>query len=364
MRHSDPTAAPPDADAPGGRRARGAFWRFVRRAMLVALAVDLGFVLLFAAIGATAPAVLHLPGLALYLGGYLLLRARRNLAAIVLVGLATLGHAVVGTLSLGWSGGFFHYLVLFVPAIVAMLPSRPATAALGAVIACLVGLERASAVLGPLAPVGDGVLAVVHAVNAGNAYTMMAGLVLMYIGRVRQAERQLEMLAHRDALTGLSNRRHFVVEAERVLQAGRARGVRFSVLLADVDLFKRINDEHGHAAGDRVLVDVSDRLREQVGADAPVARWGGEEFVALLRDTSTERALQVGEAIRRSLATRPLAADGGSPRVTLSIGVAEVQGDETLAAAIDRADRAMYLSKHGGRDAVSASRPAATALAA
>ena len=125
------------------------------------------------------------------------------------------------------------------------------------------------------------------------------------------------------------------------------------ILLADIDLFKRINDTWGHAAGDQILADVAARLTEVAGGAALVARWGGEEFLVLLPDADEDEGGRVGERLRAALAARPLRPAPGADPVTVSVGVAGIGAHETLSAAIDRADRAMYRSKSGGRDAVS-----------
>ena len=134
----------------------------------------------------------------------------------------------------------------------------------------------------------------------------------------RTAERMRE-LAHTDALTGLGNRRQADLWLVREVQRA-ARYVRpFTVLMLDIDHFKRLNDDHGHAAGDRVLVDLASELVGMVRASDAVVRWGGEEFLVLAPETALEDAVQVAELIRRQIAKLPL---GESHRVTVSIGVA------------------------------------------
>ncbi|RPH46708.1 MAG: GGDEF domain-containing protein [Burkholderiales bacterium] len=351
------TASTVPSDArPGAsqRLAGGAFWSFMRRTVVAAAAVDVAFFVLFWLLDSPLLQWMNVVSVGLYGAAYALLARRRNRLAVALVRLEVLGHATVGTLALGWSSGFHYYLLLFVPAISASIARpRDAVVPMGLTFLAYVGLERMAAMTGPWAPVGDAGLAVVHSVNAAIVFGLLAGLTLFYVGKVREAERRLEFLATRDPLTRLSNRRHFGAEADHVLSRGIPEGRRFALLLADIDRFKQINDTWGHAAGDQVLADVAAHLVDVAGSEALVARWGGEEFLVLLPDADEAAGARVGERLRAALASGPLRPAPAAPPVTVSVGIAGIGRDETLAAAIDRADRAMYRSKTGGRDAVS-----------
>jgi hypothetical protein len=175
-------------------------------------------------------------------------------------------HATVGTLALGWSSGFHYYLLLFVPAISASVARpRQALVPMGLTFAVYLGLERMAAMTGALSPVSDTGLVIVHTVNAAIVFGLLAGLTFFYVGKVREGERRLEFFATRDPLTRLSNRRHFGAEAEHVLARGLPQGRRYALLLADIDLFKRINDRFGHAAGDQVLAEVLSLSPTRIG---------------------------------------------------------------------------------------------------
>jgi diguanylate cyclase (GGDEF)-like protein len=354
-----PLDPPPGASH---RLAGGAFWSFIRRTVVAAAGVDAVFFVMFWLLDAPMLQWTNVVSIALYGTAYLLLGRRRNRLAINLIRLEVLVHATVGTLALGWSSGFHYYLLLFVPAISASVARpRQAVVPMGLTFATYFGLERLAAMMGTLSPVSDAGLVVVHTINAAIVFGLLAGLTLFYVGKVREAERRLEFLATRDPLTRLSNRRHFGAEAEHALARDLPRGRRFALLLADIDLFKRINDTCGHAAGDQVLAVIAARLTEVSGPEALVARWGGEEFLVLLPDADAAGGVAAGERLRASLAARPVRANPDAAPVTVSVGVAAIGRDETLPAAIDRADRAMYRSKSGGRDAVSASAQPQTA---
>jgi diguanylate cyclase (GGDEF)-like protein/PAS domain S-box-containing protein len=178
---------------------------------------------------------------------------------------------------------------------------------------------------------------------------------------VRQHQtRQLEHIALTDSLTGLASRRHFLAEAEREVRRAR-RGHALSALVLDVDHFKSINDAHGHAAGDRVLVELGRTVRG-VLRDADLAgRLGGEEFGALLPDADEDLARAVAERLRVALAAAAVPLDGARElRFTVSIGAATLgPGDADSAALLARADAAMYEAKRAGRNRVRAAPRAA-----
>jgi diguanylate cyclase (GGDEF)-like protein len=159
--------------------------------------------------------------------------------------------------------------------------------------------------------------------------------------------------ALRDALTGAYNRRVF----DDRLQGELAFSVRhkqpLSLLLLDVDHFKRFNDTHGHQAGDMVLQVVSRRIDETLRTEDVFARYGGEEFGVLVRDTTPVGALVVGERLRALVADSPIEFEGRELSVTVSIGVACNGADSVTAEQLIReADEALYQAKERGRDRV------------
>lgn len=166
---------------------------------------------------------------------------------------------------------------------------------------------------------------------------------------------KVEEEASTDALTGISNRKVF----DRILQESAADAQThtgfLSLLMVDIDFFKKFNDTHGHLLGDQVLKLVAKTLVETVRDDDTAARYGGEEFAVVMPGAPLREALQVAENIRRTVAgkrivNRRTGQDMG--RVTLSIGVAEMSLGEALTGFIQRADEALYAAKRGGRNRV------------
>jgi diguanylate cyclase (GGDEF)-like protein/putative nucleotidyltransferase with HDIG domain len=168
----------------------------------------------------------------------------------------------------------------------------------------------------------------------------------------QQARADAERRSRVDALTGLFNRRHTMETIEHELARG-SQGPGVGVLMFDVDHFKRINDRHGHAGGDTVLVEVAERLRSEVREWDVVARIGGEEFCVVAPSLDSELAVAaLGERLRLAVAERPVVLPTGvAVPVTISVGAALVaHGDGSAEHALDFADRALYAAKRHGRN--------------
>jgi diguanylate cyclase (GGDEF)-like protein len=173
--------------------------------------------------------------------------------------------------------------------------------------------------------------------------------------QLRRANEELSNLAATDALTGLANRRSFEEAMKRDLSRAQRTAQPLCVLIVDVDHFKSVNDTYGHQVGDFVLTRVADVLRGALRSGDLPARWGGEEFVALLPGSPLEGGRIAAERIRTMLEQTLMAIGGKSFRVTASLGVAEFTGAATPdagAALVARADAALYEAKRTGRNKV------------
>lgn len=183
----------------------------------------------------------------------------------------------------------------------------------------------------------------------------VVGSVAFILMHRERAEAELFRLASFDPLTGLFNRRAFIELAERELARARRARSPYAVLMVDLDHFKRVNDEYGHQAGDRVLAGFGDIAKRSLRTEDLVGRYGGEEFCALLPGAAMPMAVEIAERLRQAVSERPLA---GLPRaVTVSIGATACNADTggSLDAAIARADEALYRAKREGRNRVCAS---------
>ncbi|MBN2887552.1 MAG: GGDEF domain-containing protein, partial [Chromatiaceae bacterium] len=161
---------------------------------------------------------------------------------------------------------------------------------------------------------------------------------------------QLEALSTTDWLTKISNR--IKLESDFSAQLDRARhfGTSFAVLLCDVDYFKRINDTFGHQAGDQVLVELAGLLKSTMRQSDQVGRWGGEEFMLILPETSLDAALTLAERLRLLVSQHSF--PGGAASVTISVGVSAYRADDTQESLTERADQALYRAKSEGRNRV------------
>ncbi len=174
---------------------------------------------------------------------------------------------------------------------------------------------------------------------------------------LQQLNAALALLAANDSLTGLSNRRTLMELGVNECRRAQRFGHPLSVLVVDIDLFKAVNDDWGHLAGDRVICAVAQacRARTRQGVDT-VARYGGEEFVLVLPETDTAEALRLAESLRDAVAALQVVVNdtGGTARVTVSIGVATLrQGDDrSFEDLVNQADKALYQAKETGRNNV------------
>ncbi len=169
--------------------------------------------------------------------------------------------------------------------------------------------------------------------------------------RLEQARRE----ALTDSLTGLSNRKAMDARLSELMLESEASGTVFSVLMLDVDFFKKVNDEHGHTVGDAVLRIVAKTISQCTRGGDFSARYGGEEFAVLLPSTTLKAAAVVAEHIRSKLERirfKVTTSNEILPPITISIGAAQVRGDDTEESLVRRADHALYKAKHAGRNNV------------
>lgn len=208
--------------------------------------------------------------------------------------------------------------------------------------------------------------------SATRALELMVEVTRTMIGKTQDAERRLaemggkmealqgnlaeaQAVAETDPLTGLANRRAFQARLDKAMAQARADDTPLSVAFCDIDFFKKINDNHGHDTGDRILKMVAEALAEGVGEDAFVGRFGGEEFLVLFDGIMARRAAMRVDEIRDELSGRHLVSKTtGEPlgTVTFSAGVAQLLPGEGDGDMLKRADEALYGAKNGGRNRV------------
>ncbi len=189
----------------------------------------------------------------------------------------------------------------------------------------------------------------------GIGFLVTCVIIGIFILVVNSFQGRLERLATVDELTQVANRRHFMT----LLRSESARTARYdrplSLLMIDADHFKAVNDTHGHAVGDRVLMMLARTVQEALRESDVLGRIGGEEFAVILPETGLDEAVRVAERIRKEVASRGVETEAGLISLTISLGAAQTHaGDANVEDLIHRADLAMYRAKEQGRNRVCA----------
>lgn len=206
-------------------------------------------------------------------------------------------------------------------------------------------------------PMPAGLNTLFFLMNTGCGFSLIA-LTLNYFvkdresayARLQQSELHIRELMLTDPLTGIANRRHLDERLSMELARLQRYGQPLAVIMTDIDFFKQVNDNFGHAVGDQVLKAFATQLKENIRNIDFLARYGGEEFVLVLPNADLAEAVAMAERMRA--ATKSIRIDDYPLRVTASFGVISAQANESMTEVLARADKAMYRSKSSGRDRV------------
>lgn len=182
---------------------------------------------------------------------------------------------------------------------------------------------------------------------------VIAGLALVTAWfTVRGYQVRLEEMATRDDVSGAASRQIFSTLFDQVVSWSHRSGNPVSLIALDIDEFKRVNDDCGHAAGDTVVRTLADTINEQVRDVDTLCRWGGDEFLILLGDCGLDDAQAIAAKIQAAIGARTVRHGGHEIAVTVSIGVVQQHRNEALATLVERADAALYRSKNAGRNQI------------
>lgn len=260
----------------------------------------------------------------------------------------------VGVLLWGTASGFQHYLVI-VPPVLVLQPGWSAAKRLTATLLSVLAYVLLD-VAGPLASMSASVAPFIYRANAVAGLLLLAAMAWVYAGQLRAVQARLRRSVASDPLTGLLNRRSWIENAEALLSRLRQQPRRgaVGVLIVGVDHLKATNDQHGHATGDQVLGTVAAALQRGLRERDLLARWGGDQFIALLASGDGHALRMVGERLRALVqaATVRVPESGEVLSLSASMGIAELDLNEPLDAAIIKADEAMAEAKRCGRNRV------------
>jgi diguanylate cyclase (GGDEF)-like protein len=326
----------------------------MRHLAMIAGIIHLLFVGLFYLLGSPHMAWLNFGSALLFGLSLYFLRERRNLLGSVLIVTEVVLHAGVAVRAIGWDSGFHYYLLVMAPVIFISRARQTTTRVLLLIglMATYVALDAYTRRTTPLDVLPPLTLEAMRHLNLCTTLLLLAYLSGKYYRLVVQTERQLVTLASTDPLTHLHNRRNMAELAQYEIVQRKRHGEPLSLVLADVDHFKQINDTHGHEMGDRVLTAISEVLRDGIREQDSVARWGGEEFLILMPQASLESARMVAERLREQVSRLTVSHAGQTVQVTMTFGVACHRLDDRLEQLIHRADMALYQGKERGRDQV------------
>lgn len=309
--------------------------------------------------GGTFPFQVNVVASVAYLGAFLLLQGGRQLAAMV-VGLATVTvHILLVSEYFGWQAGFHLYYGAAGQLVYMVFTDRQAWWRGSYLVVAPSAFVYCQLFLGPEEARYQISSNLRNALFSANA--IIAGLLVYALavvahqrahiaqGIAKEATARAEYLANTDALTGLVNRRPVMLELDRLTQSN---GGRYCLAIADLDGFKDLNDTFGHECGDAVLAAIGGTFRASVRTTDLVGRWGGEEFVFVLPNSTLAEAEAQAERVRSAVGDLVIDCSGHAHSITISIGVADGEGGIPGFRILKRADDAMYDAKKAGRDCV------------
>lgn len=287
-----------------------------------------------------------------YVIAYYLMKKRKYVTCFFLVLTEIMAHAAVATMVLGWGTGF-HYYMIVIAYVLFFFPQVRGVKAMAFVIIMILymGLYRLTI---NVPPVENEIVAFVFPeANMVWALCIIALLGSIFrnnfdqmIQNLHEMNRQLEHMAATDALTGLFTRRKMY----ELMSEKMEKNDFFYIMMVDIDYFKSINDQYGHAVGDAAIIHVSEVITANLSNKGFVSRWGGEEFLAAAEVSGDEEGGRLAETVKEEMNINSLHHYGKSVPVTVSIGIAKWERGRDIEEVINEADRALYNAKQKGRN--------------
>lgn len=270
-------------------------------------------------------------------------------------------HAIAAVNFAGWNSGFHYYIIVLIPFIFFWPYWNFRIKIISSAFLFIIysSLYLFSQTTGSIYHLELWQLNLTNIFNGFAAFSAFASVALYYQTSVNTAEidlkianARLEILARTDPLTDLQNRRTILEKMDEEENSHKTDMKQFSIIMSDIDHFKSFNDNYGHQFGDLVLVSMANLLKSATRSRDIVARWGGEEFLVLLPETSGEEAKEVAERMRIIISQTPLYVNDNEIYLSMTFGVAECTINAGINECIALADRALYQGKENGRNRV------------
>ncbi len=271
-------------------------------------------------------------------------------------------HTILASITVGWECGFAMYIIAFVPVTLYMQFNMERS--LDMKRTYLIGLYQAIAFVGcriftyftdPVIEFNEAISTILYVLNSICTFIMLTLFSVMFMLEIRsyhinmkQKNETLNRMASIDALTGLLNRRSMSAEFNKAKESGE----NFSVIMCDIDDFKKINDTYGHDCGDIVLKEVASSISGCLREKDKVSRWGGEEILILINDSETDATALIAERIRKKIERNEIIFENKIIRCTITVGVADFSEGRTIEHTITVADERLYIGKTTGKNRV------------
>jgi diguanylate cyclase len=330
------------------------FKLFIRRPLLIALSVHGLFLLLFIILRIPVLITAHAVSLCFCILALWLLRSVSFKAIAVLAWIDLISQALISSEVLGWQSGFLLYLLLLLPITFLYEIASPAKRAflVEFALACYLLLDYHFFDQPPMIVVHPLIALLIRYMNVLICFGGLSYLLHFHISYWQEYKRALPLEPETDQLTGLHNRQAMLLKIDEILSSASIHKQHMSLIVADIDNFKILNEQYGHNTGDAMLVYVAQILHDSIRHNDRASRWGGGEFLVLLPGGSLQSAEQIAQRVQEKLQSKPLKSEGKTISVFMTLGVAELLPDEDFNQCLVRADMALRRGKENGRNRI------------
>ncbi len=337
------------------------FYTILNFGTLVGLAGHFIFFFIFWIINIPFLSFLNIGSMLLYIFGFIMNQHKKHFLSQAVCSLEVLIHAFLAVTFLGWESGFHYYIICIIP--IAFFASKQSPklkfSITGIYGLSYIALFVYSFLIKPLNPPDIHLAHGLNIMNMTGSAAIIAFISFYYSRTVVRAEermrllnRNLELLAKIDHLTGLYNRRFMLEKIDDEVKRSKRSMRPFSLVICDIDDFKIFNDSYGHDCGDYILKSLSDFMKKSLRDQDSLARWGGEEFMILLAETSLENAAAIADRMRAKIAETKYVYKRMKYKLTMTFGLAVFDGSAGIEECVIKADQALLTGKRQGKNRV------------